>query len=177
MKKMKVFIAGPRAISTLNKKVKQRIDKIIENNLMILIGDANGIDKEVQHYLYASRYKQVKVFASNGKVRNNVGNWEVENVNVNSNVKGFDFYAAKDKAMAKSTDYGFMIWNGKSRGTLNNIYNLINFGKTVLVYYTPDKSFYTLTKLSDVNSLINSNGNRLIHEDKPVEDSAQLTLF
>jgi len=36
--------------------------------------------------------------------------------------------------MVKDTDYGFMIWDTKSKGTLNNIVNLLREKKTVIVY-------------------------------------------
>src|SRR5690625_4102769 len=134
---MNVFIAGPRAISSLNKLVKKRLSNIISNNFTILVGDANGVDKQIQSYCHEMRYNNVKVFASNGKARNNLGNWNVHNVEVASNVRGFDFYAAKDLEMAKIADYGFMIWNGKSKGTHKNIVNLVNYNKKVLVYFTP----------------------------------------
>ncbi|WP_407272665.1 hypothetical protein [Radiobacillus sp. PE A8.2] len=78
------------------------------------------------------KYSNVKVYASNGRTRNNIGGWEVINVKVAPDVKGFNFYAAKDLAMAEAADYGFMIWNGISRGTHNNILNLINRNKKVL---------------------------------------------
>lgn len=32
--------------------------------------------------------------------------------------KGFNFYASNDLEMAKNADYGLIIWNGKSRGTI-----------------------------------------------------------
>lgn len=111
---MKVFIAGPRAISRLNSEARKRIDNIIDGGYTILIGDANGIDKAVQQYCTEKKYDNVKVFASNGKARNNIGLWDVVKVEIDSSTKGFDFYAAKDLAMAKEADYGFMIWNGKS---------------------------------------------------------------
>lgn len=154
---MKVFIAGPRAISRLNIEVLKRIDNIINNRYTILTGDANGIDKAVQEYCTEKKYSDVKVFASNGKARNNLGQWEVVNIEIAKNIKGFDFYAAKDLAMAKETDYGFMIWNGKSKGTLNNIINITLLGKKVLVYYTPDKNFYVLKTINDVKELLNEN--------------------
>ena len=75
------------------------------------------------------------------------------NVKIDDNVKGFDFYAAKDLAMAKAADYGFMIWNGSSKGTLNDIINLTLLDKKVLVYYTPDKSFHTLSGDSGITNL------------------------
>lgn len=106
---MNVFVAGPRAISTLNKTVQQRLTNIINQNFTILVGDANGIDKQIQKFCHSLNYSKVKVFASNGKVRNNVGNWDVEKVQVAPHVKGFDFYAAKDFEMARNADYGFMM--------------------------------------------------------------------
>ncbi len=150
---MKVFIAGPRAVKSLNSKLTERLDKIRANNFTVLVGDAVGIDKEIQIYLHSHHYDNVKVFASNGKVRNNVGHWDVEKVMVNPEVKGFNFYAAKDLAMVKESDYGFMIWNGKSRGTFNNIINLINFNKKVLVYLTIKRQFYTINSMNDVDFL------------------------
>ena len=90
----------------------------MNQNFTVLVGDANGVDKQIQTYCYARNYKNVKVFNSNGKTRNNIGNWDVVNVKVSDNVKGFDFYAAKDLEMAKQADYGFMIWNGKVKERL-----------------------------------------------------------
>ena len=151
---MKVFIAGPRAISKLNSEARKRIDNIIDGGYTILIGDANGIDKAVQQYCTEKKYDNVKVFASNGKARNNIGLWDVVKVEIDSSTKGFDFYAAKDLAMAKEADYGFMIWNGKSKGTFNNIINITLLDKKVLVYYTPDKAFYALKSLDSVEDLL-----------------------
>jgi hypothetical protein len=154
---MKVFIAGPRAISNLNSEVLKRIDNIINNGFTILIGDASGIDKAVQNYCTEKQYSNVQVFASNGKARNNIGQWEVVKIEIENNIKGFDFYAAKDLAMAKEADYGFMIWNGKSKGTLNNIINLTLLDKKVLVYYTPDNKFYVLKSIDAVKEFLSKN--------------------
>lgn len=93
------------------------------------MGDCYGVDTAVQDFFIRLSYNNVTVFASNGKARNNIGNWNVENIHVDSSVKGFDFYKQKDIAMANSADYGFVIWDGSSRGTLNNIINLINQNK------------------------------------------------
>lgn len=151
--KMKIFIAGPRAIKTLNSNVKKRIENIINQNFNIIVGDANGVDKQVQQFCFEHQYTSVTVFASNGKARNNVGGWEVNNVEVDPTVKGFDFYVVKDLAMVKSADYGFMIWNGKSKGTLNNIYNLVKLNKKVLVYLTITKEFYVIKSLEEIELL------------------------
>ena len=71
---MNIFIAGPRAISRLNESVTHKIKKIIEGNYNILVGDANGVDKAVQNFCNEQNYRNVKVYATKGKARNNVGN-------------------------------------------------------------------------------------------------------
>jgi len=152
---MKVFEAGPRAISILNNEVRDRLKNIIDNNFTIIVGDANGVDKQIQNLCHSFNYNNVIVYASNGKARNNIGKWNVEKMEVGGNIKGFDFYAAKDLEMAKAADYGFMIWNGKSKGTFKNIVNLIKYNKKILLYFVPEKKFYTINSLSDINELIN----------------------
>ncbi len=125
MSDLKIFIAGPRAISSLEKTVEDRLYGIYTKNYTVLVGDASGVDKAVQKFFSQLGYSNVVVLASNGKVRNNLGSWQVETVTVPNSIRGFDFYAAKDKAMADNADYGFMLWNGESKGTLNNIINLL----------------------------------------------------
>lgn len=175
---MNVFIAGPRSISKLNLDVLKRIDNIINNRYTILIGDASGIDKAVQNYCTEKQYRNVKLFASNGKARNNIGQWEVVNIEIGKSIKGFDFYAAKDLAMANETDYGFMIWNGKSKGTLNNIINLTLLDKKVLVYYTPNKEFCVLKSINDVKELLSKNDDITVKNFflKQLSKNNQITL-
>ena len=56
--------------------------------------------------------------------------------------------------MAQAASYGFMMWDGKSKGTLNNILNLLQQQKKVLVYFSPDKSCYTLNSLEGLTTLL-----------------------
>lgn len=150
----KVFIGGSRKIRHLSKDILKRIDNIINNDLTVLIGDANGADKCVQKYLFQEDYKNVIVFCTGLSCRNNMGNWETRNVEVNNNVKGFDFYTIKDREMAKESSYGFMLWDAKSRGTLNNMINLLKENKVVLVYFAPDQSFYKIKDAEDLADLL-----------------------
>jgi len=153
---LKIFVAGPRAIVNLDKSVEERLFNIYKKKFTILVGDANGVDRAVQKYFSMLNYSNVIVFASEGKARNNIGNWQVEKVNVPQNTKGFDFYATKDKAMAERAKYGFMLWNGVSKGTLNNIVNLLNGSKKVLVYFTPKSQFICLDSFEKLQTLLNS---------------------
>lgn len=151
---MKVFIAGPRAITQLNKNIEERLYNIYKKQITVVVGDASGIDKAIQQYFYNLKYSNVYVYATQGKARNNIGNWTVENVKVESKLKGFDYYAAKDLKMAENADYGFMIWNGKSKGTLNNVINLTNKNKKTLIYFVPDNKFYCVRSLIDFEIIL-----------------------
>jgi len=159
MSVMKILIAGPRAVSGLADQIKEKLHDICEKGFHVLVGDADGIDKAVQVYLSSLRYDNVIVYASNGKARNNIGNWPVEAVPVSADVRGFDFYAMKDKAMAADADYGFMIWNGKSRGTLSNIVNLLGTGKKSLVYFIPRHSYICIDSFAKLEKLLCHCGN------------------
>jgi hypothetical protein len=151
---IKVFIGGSRKLTKLQPVIKCRVDNIIKNGFTVLVGDANGSDKCVQSYLASKNYKHVIVFCMVDVCRNNVGNWEVRNIAADSTEKNFKFYATKDLEMVKEASYGFMIWDGRSNGTLNNILNLLKRNKKVLVYFSPDKSFYTLCSFHDLSSLL-----------------------
>jgi len=152
----KVFIGGSRKLTKLPAQVKDRLHNIIRSNFVVLIGDANGSDKCVQSYLADQGFKAVIVFCMAGKCRNNVGAWEVREVVADSDEKNFSFYATKDLEMAKEASYGFMIWDAKSKGTLNNIINLLKRNKKVLVYLSTDKSFCTLSSFHDLPRLLAS---------------------
>jgi hypothetical protein len=120
----KVFIGGSRSITKLSAPIVARIDRIIENNFHVLVGDASGVDLCVQKYLAERGYLDVFVFCTD-LCRNNHGNWKTTVISARAGEKGFEFYALKDRVMAREADYGFMVWEGKSRGTLSNIVNLL----------------------------------------------------
>lgn len=149
-----VFIAGPRAISRLPEAIISRLNTIIQKGFTVLVGDANGVDKAIQKHFAESGYKNVIVYVSGDRPRNNLGEWEVNFVHVEPGIKGFDFYAQKDKKMASDATYGLMLWNGESKGTFSNIVNLTKQGKKVAVYFTPSKTFYTLKDIEQTKKLL-----------------------
>ena len=112
----------------------------------------------MQRYFANLNYRNVIVYASDGKVRNNIGKWEIQSVLAGEKTKGFDFYACKDLKMAEDADHGFMIWNGKSKGTLNNMVNLVTRNKKTLVYFIPHKSFYWIDSIGEIQELISDCG-------------------
>jgi putative RNA 2'-phosphotransferase len=86
-------------------------------------------------------------------VRNNIGNWHI--VATQSEIKsGYDFYKQKDIAMANDCDYGFMIWDGKSRGTKNNIIRLVGNSKVCDVYLQSNEGEYAVTNNNQLDELL-----------------------
>jgi hypothetical protein len=119
---MNIFISGSIRINKLPISATNKIDKIISKDFTILIGDAKGVDLQVQKYLSIKNYNNVVIYFVGTEIRNNVGKWEVKRIPNNDNVKkGRELYKLKDIAMANDADYGLMIWDGSSIGTLNNI--------------------------------------------------------
>ncbi|MDD2234620.1 MAG: hypothetical protein PHV03_06890 [Desulfitobacteriaceae bacterium] len=164
---MKVFVAGPRAVRALNKNITNVLSNMIEKQLTILLGDATGVDRLVQKYFAAVKYPNVYIYASDGKARNNMGNWSVHKVEVPKNAKGFNYYVQKDIQMAQDADNGFMIWNGKSKGTLNNIMNLAAQNKKVMIYLIPAKKMIFVDTPDSVSKLAHLMGSEtlsLYHE-------------
>jgi len=95
----------------------------------------------------------VTVFCA-GWCRNNVGGWPARKVQAESPRHDFAYYAAKDGVMAQEARCGAMLWDGRSRGTLHNILNLIRAGKKTLVYLAPEKAFHKLDDEKDLQMLL-----------------------
>jgi hypothetical protein len=140
----KIFIGGSRYVSRLGAPIRARLDTIIEKGLPVIVGDANGADKAVQQYLFSRNYDLVEVFCSGTKCRNNVGHWKTRQIDVDPRERGYRFYAAKDRVMAREADFGFMVWDGKSMGTLLNVLRLLRQDKKVVVYSVPAHEFAEL---------------------------------
>ena len=149
-----VFVAGSRTISRLPAEVKTRLDTMIEKGFQILVGDANGADKAVQRYFADKAYPNVLVHCMKDHCRNNIGNWPTRQVTAPRDAKGFDYYSLKDRAMAEAAEYGLMLWDGKSKGTVNNVLNLSRDHKPVVVYVTPTRQFRTIKTFDDLKDLL-----------------------
>lgn len=148
-----VFIGGSRRISRMNAELAHRLDKIIEKQLRILIGDANGFDRLAQAYLAEHNYRSVVIYCTAGVCRNNLGNWPLHAVEYQGRDRGLAFYTAKDDAMLQDADLGLFGWDGKSQGTLRNVRKMAEQGKPSTVYVSPIKKFVTVRNPQEVSSL------------------------
>ena len=138
----KVFISGTSKIKlkdseyyrkSLPKEITSKIDSYMKDNNHILIGDAPGIDTEVQKYLAKKGYRNVTVYTiSEGKPRSywddgHLG-WGIKNIKGTEQVD-------KDKAMSKDAHTGFaVILEDGAKATRNNIGRMEDMGKDVEVF-------------------------------------------
>ncbi|MFZ4799277.1 MAG: hypothetical protein ACOYMA_17390 [Bacteroidia bacterium] len=126
---MKVFISGSISIKKLPTTAIEIINNYVENGLTIFIGDAFGVDLSIQKYLAASKYENIVIYYAGEIIRNNYGNWTTVNIKALNNEKNRELFVLKDKQMSIDADLGLMIWDGKSKGTLNNIRMMQVLGK------------------------------------------------
>lgn len=145
-----IFLSGSRAITLLPEPALPGLQAITSQNLPIIIGDAPGADTVLQRHLHHLGYRHVTVFCSGAHCRNNIGNWPVQQVPVPRHVLfGFQFYAAKDRAMAARADFGFMLWDGHSPGTLINVMRLAEAGKKARMLNAPTGQLLTFSTRDD----------------------------
>ena len=128
---MKIFISGSKSISKLPELAKIFIDQFIENNDEILVGDCYGVDAVVQKYLDSKGYSNVTIYCSGETPRNNF----VTGAKVRScaeAAKGLTrsaFHYVKDIQMTQDCDQALVVWDGKSKGTAENIRRVKEMGK------------------------------------------------
>lgn len=166
----KIFISGSMRIKRIDPKVKDRIDNIINSDFSIMLGDADGVDASIQELLYSKSYTKVTIFCSGNKVRNNIGRWNVVKIPTDYQENTRLFFTAKDIQMAKKCDYGFMIWDSKSTGTLSNVYELLRQDKKSLVFVNKLKSFIKTTNIDEFERLTSFMSSRAFEKaDKKIQ--------
>jgi hypothetical protein len=153
----KVFIAGSISIKTLDAEVKRRIDNIVASEHTVIVGDADGADSSIQDYLVEKGAKNAVVYCSGATPRNNIGKWRVKAVSVAGARPGSrSFFTAKDVEMANDADFGLMIWDSKSTGTLRNVIELLRQKKKSVVFVNKSRTFETVGDVGGLERLVNS---------------------
>ena len=56
--------------------------------------------------------------------------------------------------MASIADSGFVLWDGKSIGSINNVHELLKNGKNAVVYFSPKQQFIDVTNFEEFEALI-----------------------
>lgn len=75
--------------------------------------------------------------------------------------------------MADDASCGVMLWDGESKGTLNNIQNLLAAGKKTLVYFSPEESFHKIETQDDLGLLLaHCDPNAIVTAQRKIERAA-----
>lgn len=163
----KVFISGTSKFNgALPEQITYKLDKFIEDNNHILIGDAPGIDTEVQKYLASKKYKNVSVYTIEESPRfiasTKLG-WGVNKVQGKEQVN-------KDEAMSKDAHFGFaVVLENGSRATRKNIdrLNKSNKDSDVLTIFEDGSIMSTDTNINKkTKSFINKLFDQMNIKDK-----------
>jgi len=144
----KVFISGSINIKKLDELVINSLNKIMFQNIQVLVGDANGVDKLIQQYFFSCNYFNVVVYTIFNNPRNLLSShFQVKRIDV-KNLSGRKAQEKKDEAMTNDSDWSFVIWNGESKGSFNNILRALENNKKLKVYYTQEKRFLKKEELT-----------------------------
>lgn len=166
-----VFVAGSITLKRLPQAFLERLDNLIDSELDVLVGDANGTDKAVQQELVDRGATSVTVFCAGIRPRNNLGEWPTKEIVSDAPAGTREFYTAKDLAMAASADFGLMLWDAKSTGTLSNVIELTKMGKVSVVYVAPEHAFTVIRDMDGLRKLIG-----LMSEDALQEAERKIDL-
>lgn len=148
----KVFISGSISIKKLPGEVCRSIDRIMEQGMGILVGDARGIDSLVQGYCVSKNYFDVTVYTISHPPRNLASEkFGVRKIDAPDSLKNKrKRQALKDRAMTEESDFSLVVWDGKSKGSYANIARALEQGKKVKVYMVPEERFLEPAELSGI---------------------------
>lgn len=149
-----VFIAGSIKIKNINPLFVERIENVVSEGMDIVVGDANGADTSIQKELVRLAAKNVTVYCTGREPRNNIGNWQTEQVKSSAAPGSRAFFTAKDIKMAERAEFGLMLWDAASTGTLSNVFELLSQGKKSVVFINRDKRFVNVKSTDDVLPLV-----------------------
>lgn len=152
---MKVFISGSISIQELPDNVEKEINKYISKGYEVLVGDAKGVDILVQKFCNEKNYYNLTVYSTYKKPRFLASrSFRVKYIKVDFNIKSErKKQTKKDEAMTLDSDFSFVIWNGKSQGSYENILRALKYKKHVKVYLTDENIFLYNPKEEQVNSI------------------------
>ncbi|SFN49886.1 hypothetical protein SAMN04487859_103240 [Roseovarius lutimaris] len=149
-----VFIAGSIKIRKLHPLFVERISNIVSESLAVIVGDASGADTSVQNELLRQNAQDVTVYCTSDEPRNNVGDWRVKRIQSSAEPGTRAFFTAKDLQMAKDADYGLMLWDAASTGTLSNVFELLKARKKCVVYVNKNQNFINVKEPNDILNLV-----------------------
>jgi len=145
-----VFISGSISIKKLPQEVINSIKKIIDNKIQILVGDADGIDTLIQNFCLSKNYTNLTVYSISAIPRYKASDeFNFKHIFPDENIKKERArQQEKDKAMTLDSEFTFVIWDGKSKGSYANLLRALENNKKIKVYNNIDKKFLEQSKIN-----------------------------
>lgn len=130
----------------LPSEVRYELHDHMKRGDKIIVGDAPGIDRQVQDYLAKKRYTNVEVFSPGKEGARYLANkgWKQTNVDKpGAEIGSKEWLAAKDFVMSNLADKGIAVTIDEgAKATRKNVDRLVEANKEVLVYELgKDKGF------------------------------------
>ena len=145
-KEKRVFVSGssktqfddnPYYRKELPKPIRDELDKFVKESAGIIVGDAPGIDRQVQNYLKSLNYQNVTVYGPGKQVRYNANpKWATRPIDAPEFEEGSkEWLAKKDIAMTNDSTEGLaVILDEGAKATRKNVARMKEQGKEVKVY-------------------------------------------
>lgn len=133
----KTQIEGPYQRKRLPPPIVQSLGQIMKAKAKIVVGDAPGIDRQVQDYLAKSGYANVEVYGPGKAVRYNANSgWKTHPIDAPQfTPMSKEWLAAKDIEMARISTKGLaIVLDEGAKATRKNVDRLIESNKNVQVY-------------------------------------------
>lgn len=150
----------------LNKEIKDEIDRHMKAGDKIIVGDAPGVDRQVQDYLNKANYDNVEIYGPGKQVRYSANEkWKTNPIDAPEFEEGSkEWLAKKDKAMTDAADEGLaIILDEGAKATRNNVQRLIEVSKDVKVFELNKSG-------SDYDKWVDELNDILKHSDDDEED-------
>ena len=141
-----VFVSGSSKTETkdspyyrkkLPKEIRKVLDKYMDEKVNFVVGDAPGIDRQVQNYLNSKHYENVDIYGPGTEVRYNANSkWRTHPIDAPEyEPYSKEWLAKKDIEMERASTEGFaVILDEGSSATRKNIDRLVENNKDVKVY-------------------------------------------
>lgn len=132
---MHVYITGSPEITSLLEAVTKRLDQIVDKGYAILVGDNKGFDSTIQKYFAMRKYRLVTVYVSGQHTRYNEGAFGEVHISGWPGDSAVEFARLKNDAMIADADCAIAVWDGYSRAVRQDLEELLEYGKKVLLYW------------------------------------------
>ena len=152
----------------LPKQIKEELDSGIKAGSKFVIGDAPGIDRQVQNYLNSKKYDRVEIYGPGKEIRYTANKkWKTHLVDDPDHTPGSkEWLAKKDEAMTSVATVGLaIVLDEGAKATRANVQRLADQNKDVKVF--------SLNKNGDDNWANSSSGfdrNKYLDDEQTAYD-------